>query len=257
MADERLRTHFVRLLNEGRKEWHLLMALANLALNHRMSARHGTVVGPPGHLRRMTGPQDLTREERADDPQPSVAEIAETFDRFLAVVAVSVATTWGLQVNQATPDLPAIEACSGRGTAIGTTMSSTSFSSRRADGFIVDRTTWCPHDRDIRHSRSARWRFARFELSSQSTGVVGGSMAGIADCGRPHSQKSFCFSVLKIIRKLWQARQPNCQLPALRRDDNARQSRAHVAGYAVPPSERRSSIPARTRQVFGCSLHGP
>lgn len=34
---------------------------------------------------------------------------AETFDRFLATAAVSVATTWGLQVNQATPDLPAIE----------------------------------------------------------------------------------------------------------------------------------------------------
>ena len=61
-------------------------------------------------MRRAVRPEDLTREERADDPQPSVAGIAESFDRFLAIAAVSVATTWGLQVNQATPDLPAVEA---------------------------------------------------------------------------------------------------------------------------------------------------
>jgi hypothetical protein len=110
LADETLRAHFVRLLGEGRKEWHLLMALANLVLNHRMSARHGTLVGPPDQLRPAVAQEDLIREERADDPRPSVAEIAETFDIFLATAVVSVAMTWGLQVNQATPDLPAIEA---------------------------------------------------------------------------------------------------------------------------------------------------
>jgi hypothetical protein len=110
LADETLRAKFAHLLGEGRKEWHLLMALANLVLNHRMPARRGTLVGPPDQMRRVVRPEDLTREERADDPRPSVAEIAESFDRFLAIAAVSVATTWGLQVNRATPDLPAVEA---------------------------------------------------------------------------------------------------------------------------------------------------
>jgi hypothetical protein len=105
LADKTLRAHFARLLAEGRKEWHLLMALANLALNHRMSARHGTL----DQIRRALGPEELTREERADDPRPSVAEISNTFDRFLGMAAISVATTWGLQINQATPDLLAVE----------------------------------------------------------------------------------------------------------------------------------------------------
>jgi hypothetical protein len=109
LADQTLRAHFARLLGEGRKEWHLLMALADLVLNHRMSVRHGTPVGPLDQIRRAVGPEDLAWEERADDPRPSVAEITETFDRFLAMAAVSVATTWGLQVNQATPDLLAVE----------------------------------------------------------------------------------------------------------------------------------------------------
>lgn len=110
LTDGALRAHFARLLVEGRKEWHLLMALANIVMNHRMSARNGMLDGSPDQMQLALAREDLTREEQADDPRPSVAEIAETFDRFLAVAAVSVATTWGLQVNQATPDLPAIEA---------------------------------------------------------------------------------------------------------------------------------------------------
>ncbi|NJC66227.1 hypothetical protein HC028_17195 [Planosporangium flavigriseum] len=110
LADEALRAMFTRLLSEGRKEWHLLMALANLALNHRINHRYGPLVGPSDQLRRAVEREELTREERAEDSSPSVAEIAGTFDRFLALAAVSVATTWGLQVNQDTPHLQAVEA---------------------------------------------------------------------------------------------------------------------------------------------------
>lgn len=103
LADKALRAHFSKLLGEGRKEWHLLQALANLVLNHRILAHHGTLTGPVTQ-------EELTRQEQVEDPQPSVAEIAESFDRFLAIAAASVATSWGLQINQATPDFTAIEA---------------------------------------------------------------------------------------------------------------------------------------------------
>jgi hypothetical protein len=110
LTDKTLRAMFSRLLREGRKEWHLLMALANLTLNHRINNGHGPLAGPPDGLRRVVEREELTREERAEDPSPSVAEITESFDIFLAIAAASVATTWGLQINQETPDLEAIEA---------------------------------------------------------------------------------------------------------------------------------------------------
>ena len=89
LADKTLRAMFSRLLHEGRKEWHLLMALANLTLNHRINNRHGPLAGPPDRLRRVVEREELTREERAEDPSPSVAEITESFDVFLAIAAAS------------------------------------------------------------------------------------------------------------------------------------------------------------------------
>lgn len=108
LADEALRAHFARLIGEGRREWQLLIALANLALNHRLFTGQA-LSALPNQIRRVVPREDLIREERADDPQPSIAEIARTFDMYLSAVALSVAETWGLQVNRATPDLAAIE----------------------------------------------------------------------------------------------------------------------------------------------------
>lgn len=103
LRDTSLRAHFADLLAGGRKEWHLLMALANLVLNHWMLVLTGSV---PSRVAK----DDITREQQADDPMPSNAQIREQFDTFLAAGVVSAAESWGLQVNQVTPDIAAIEA---------------------------------------------------------------------------------------------------------------------------------------------------
>ncbi|MFG3642437.1 hypothetical protein ACGF3C_19460 [Micromonospora sp. NPDC047762] len=103
MGDASLREHFADLLADGRREWHLLMALANLVLNHRMLVGTGSV---PSRVTK----DDLIREEQADDPMPSNGQIREQFGTFLATGVISAANSWGLQVNQVTPDIAAIEA---------------------------------------------------------------------------------------------------------------------------------------------------
>jgi hypothetical protein len=108
LADESLRTMFARLLAEGRKEWHLLMALANVVLNHRIDYLHGPLDGMPDE-RRYALEREYLRREEANDPSPSSTQIAKLFEIHLALVAVSTATTWGLEINQDTPDFRAIE----------------------------------------------------------------------------------------------------------------------------------------------------
>ncbi|WP_199517288.1 hypothetical protein [Nucisporomicrobium flavum] len=102
LSDATLRARFADLLADGRKEWHLLMALANLVINHRLLVRTGTV---PNRVTKA----DIAREEQTDDPMPSTAQIREQFDTFLAIGVVSVADSWGLKVNQVTPNITAIE----------------------------------------------------------------------------------------------------------------------------------------------------
>jgi len=52
----------------------------------------------------------MSREERADDPSPSIAAITEMFEFQLGLVTATIAKFWGLEINKETPDIGAIEA---------------------------------------------------------------------------------------------------------------------------------------------------
>jgi hypothetical protein len=56
-----------------------------------------------------TAIEEMHREERASDPSPPVAEIAETFEMHLCLITATVARFWGLEINQDTPDFGAFE----------------------------------------------------------------------------------------------------------------------------------------------------
>ena len=109
MADPATRALFQRLLDEGRPEWIVLMALANTVMNHRMrrsreppmtASRRAVENQAAKEMRREE--QRATRRHRSRDPEHSRMQ--------LSLVAATVAQFWGLQINQETPDFDAIEA---------------------------------------------------------------------------------------------------------------------------------------------------
>lgn len=110
LADPTLQALCARLVAEGRPEWIVLMALANVVVNFRVRRLHG----PPGRMPDARWPQrageEMRREERPDDPTPSIAEITETFAMQVNIVAATIARFWGLELNRDTPEFGAVEA---------------------------------------------------------------------------------------------------------------------------------------------------
>jgi len=98
-----------RLVHEGRPEWIILMALANTVMNHRMLERGRPPTPVPDEQWKAQAVLEMQREEKPGDPSPSPAEISEVLPLQLNLVAATVAQFWGLQINQETPDLRAIE----------------------------------------------------------------------------------------------------------------------------------------------------
>ena len=107
LADPDLKALLTRAVEDGRPEWIVMMALANIVMNHRITAQFGPLTDPAA-ARRLTVDQ-MRRQEHADDPSPSPAQVAAVFALQLGIVTVTVAQFWGLTVHQRTPDLDAIE----------------------------------------------------------------------------------------------------------------------------------------------------
>ncbi|MEV6986504.1 hypothetical protein AB0M95_35320 [Sphaerisporangium sp. NPDC051017] len=110
LADVAIRERLISLIDEGRPEWIVLMTLANIVANHRITYLHGKLDGPPDEQRQREAFNEMRRPEQVEDPPTSLEEITQTFEMRLAITAATVAQSWGLVVNQDTPDFSAIEA---------------------------------------------------------------------------------------------------------------------------------------------------
>ena len=109
MAVPAIRALLRRLSEEGRPEWIILMALANTVMNHRMRERGRPLASVPDEQWKVQAVREMQKEEKPGDPSPSPAEISDVLPLQLNLVAATVAQFWGLQINQKTPDLDAIE----------------------------------------------------------------------------------------------------------------------------------------------------
>ena len=109
MAKSATRAQLRRLVDEGRPEWIVLMALANVVMNHRLRESGWLLVRTPDEQWKARAAEEMRREERPDDPSPSPAEVSEALPLQLNLVTATVAQFWGLQNNQQTPDFDAIE----------------------------------------------------------------------------------------------------------------------------------------------------
>ncbi len=109
MAKSATQAQLRRLVGEGRPEWIVLMALANVVMNHRLRESGWLLVRTPDEQWKARAAEEMRREERQDDPSPSPAEVSEALPLQLNLVTANVAQFWGLQINQQTPDFDTIE----------------------------------------------------------------------------------------------------------------------------------------------------
>jgi hypothetical protein len=102
LQDERVRTLFQDLRNEGWNDWHLLTVVMNLTVNHRVEARHGPITAErAGHLADAFFDESL-REEQPDDPRISPSEITrDVMVTRIQMVAMSSLRRWDLDLHYA------------------------------------------------------------------------------------------------------------------------------------------------------------
>ncbi|WP_335986953.1 hypothetical protein [Glycomyces sp. MUSA5-2] len=101
LADPSAFAVFSELRTDGWKDWHLLNALANLVINARITARHGThtaeaIESYQRHLR-----EEQHRPEAPDDPSIEPSDVTRVSLEFaLGMSATATALGWGLQFNR-------------------------------------------------------------------------------------------------------------------------------------------------------------
>lgn len=109
LADVHLKALLTRAVEDGRPEWIVMMALANIVMNHRITAQFGPLTDPDAARRRGLTDDQMRRPEEADDPSPSPGQVVDELELQLGIVTVTIARFWGLAVHQQTPELDAIE----------------------------------------------------------------------------------------------------------------------------------------------------
>ncbi|MFF4241470.1 hypothetical protein ACFYYL_36880 [Actinomadura geliboluensis] len=109
LADPTAKEMLRRSVSEGRPEWIVLMALSAIVANFRLFLRYGPLFGPLDSQSQQRAAEEMRREERADDPAPSVSDVLNKFELQLGIVTVTIVKFWGLEINRATPDFAAIE----------------------------------------------------------------------------------------------------------------------------------------------------
>lgn len=105
--------HFCALVSQLRKEgwrdWHILQALANAAANERLNRRHRTdALGPET----MTVMRELINEEETSEESEKLPDSVFSEENLRTHLTTSItvfAAYHGLEVQQRTPDFPALE----------------------------------------------------------------------------------------------------------------------------------------------------
>ena len=109
LADHRACALFAELRAEGWKDWHLLSALANLVINARVAANHGTPTWGTAATFKDKFLAELNRPEELGDPSVAVDAVTRSaLDQNLKMSAMSTVRTWGLEIRQPTVDPDAV-----------------------------------------------------------------------------------------------------------------------------------------------------
>ncbi|VVJ19619.1 Uncharacterised protein [Amycolatopsis camponoti] len=100
LQDERVRTLFQDLREEGWKDWHLLTVVMNLTVNLQVEARHEAITAESvGRLADAVF-DESKREERPDDPRISTSEVTrEVMLNRIRMVAMSSLRRWDLTLH--------------------------------------------------------------------------------------------------------------------------------------------------------------
>jgi hypothetical protein len=109
LADDRTCALFAELRAEGWKDWHLLNALANLVINARVAANHGTPTWGTAASLKEHFLGEVNRPEEPGDPSVAVDGVTRSaLDENLKMSAISTVRTWGLEIHQPTVDPDAV-----------------------------------------------------------------------------------------------------------------------------------------------------
>lgn len=109
LADDRTCALFAELRTEGWKDWHLLSGLANLVINARVAANHGTPTWGTATSFKEHFLAEFNRTEEPGDPSVAVHVMTRSaMDENLKMSAISTVRTWGLEIHQPTVDPDAV-----------------------------------------------------------------------------------------------------------------------------------------------------
>ncbi len=100
LKDERIRTLFQDLREEGWKDWHLLAVVMNLTINLRVEARYEAITVESAGRLKVAVFDESKREEQPDDPRISPSEVTrEVMLNRIRMVAMSSLRRWGLTLH--------------------------------------------------------------------------------------------------------------------------------------------------------------
>jgi len=106
--EPRFQATLARLRASGWKDWHILSALFHVTMNYRLNQRRIVL---PNQLAEMAADQRLLTEPEAEDAVQAPLEEydEEKLRQHVRMYMGAFTKTFGLEIHQLTPDLPAIE----------------------------------------------------------------------------------------------------------------------------------------------------
>jgi len=100
---------FAELRGEGWKDWHLLNALANLAVNARVTAKYGMPTWGTADSFKERFIAEMNRPEESGDPSVAVEAVTrKALEDALDMSVMSTMRQWGLEVHQSAVDPGAV-----------------------------------------------------------------------------------------------------------------------------------------------------
>lgn len=108
LETEELRSVIVTMRGEGYRDWHILLVICNLILQHRSEVRFGANADFRTLSKEML--QEMWRDEPAEFDLPPIellkSELVESRKKF---TWLTIGKTWGLEAPRRTPDFAAFE----------------------------------------------------------------------------------------------------------------------------------------------------
>ncbi|MGY0236702.1 hypothetical protein [Longispora urticae] len=100
LAEEGTRNLFQQLRDKGWKDWHLLVSIMNITVNHRLTTRHGALTAEMASFLKEEILQELHREEQPEDPRIVPSQLTpDAMHQAIIRAALSSLRHWDLQLH--------------------------------------------------------------------------------------------------------------------------------------------------------------